>query len=304
MNKKIASALTLLLVAVIWGSAFVAQSKGMEHIEPFTYNFSRSVIGAIVLLPVIAVRNGMDKRRGKVASKEERRVTLIGGLCCGAALCVASAFQQIGISMTTAGKAGFVTALYIVIVPLLGIFLKRRIHPAVWGCVAVAAAGFYLLCVKEGFSVGRGDLLVLCCALVFSAHIMVIDRFDALGADCVKMSCIQFAVTAALSAVPMLIFESPSLSSIYDARMSILYAGVLSSGVGYTLQIAAQKHADPTAATLIMSLESVFAALSGWLILGEVLSAKELLGCGLVLAAVIAAQLVPSAANKPKEDQE
>ena len=285
MNKKIASALTLLLVAVIWGSAFVAQSKGMEHIGPFTYNFSRSVIGAAVLLPVIAVRSGLSKRRGEKPSPGSKRVTLVGGICCGAALCAASAFQQIGISMTTAGKAGFITALYIVIVPLMGIFLKRRIHPAVWICVAVAAAGFYLLCVKEGFSVGAGDLLVLCCAVIFSVHIMVIDRFDALGADCVKMSCIQFAVTAVLSAVPMLIFESPEMPSIWDARLSILYAGVLSSGVAYTLQIAAQKHADPTAATLIMSLESVFAALSGWLILGEVLSVKELIGCGLVLAA-------------------
>ena len=217
MNKKIASALTLLLVAVIWGSAFVAQSKGMEHIGPFTYNFSRSVIGATVLLPVIAVRSGLSKRRGEKPFPGSKRVTLVGGICCGAALCAASAFQQIGISMTTAGKAGFITALYIVIVPLMGIFLKRRIHPAVWICVAVAAAGFYLLCVKEGFSVGAGDLLVLCCAVIFSVHIMVIDRFDALGADCVKMSCIQFAVTAVLSAVPMLIFESPEMPSISPA---------------------------------------------------------------------------------------
>ena len=155
-------------------------------------------------------------------------------------------------------------------------------------------------------SVGSGDLLVLCCAVIFSVHIMVIDRFDALGADCVKMSCIQFAVTAALSAVPMLVFESPDISSVWDARLSILYAGVLSSGVGYTLQIVAQKHADPTAAALIMSLESVFAALSGWLILGESLSVRELAGCGLVLAAVVAAQLMPSrsADNKPKEEAE
>ena len=308
MNKKILSALTLLLVAVIWGSAFVAQSKGSEHIGAFTYNFSRSVIGAIVLLPVIAVRSGRAKRRNAASSVSSRRVTVIGGICCGAALCAASAFQQIGISMTTAGKAGFITALYIVIVPLLGIFLRRRVHPAVWGCTAAAAAGFYLLCVnvKENFSVGSGDLLVLCCAVIFSVHIMVIDRFDALGADCVKMSCIQFAVTAVLSAVPMLVFEAPSLAAVYDARLPILYAGVLSSGVGYTLQIVAQKHADPTAAALIISLESVFAALSGWLILGESLSVRELLGCGLVLAAVMAAQLVPapSAVNKPKEDQE
>ena len=304
MNKKIISALALLLTAMIWGSAFVAQSKGMEHIEPFTYNCVRSVIGAAVLLPVIAVRNALAGRKDTPAKKPSGRITLTGGICCGLALCSASAFQQIGISMTTAGKAGFVTALYIVIVPLLGIFLHRRIHPAAWGCVLLALAGFYLLCVNEGFSVGRGDLLVLCCALLFSVHILVIDRFCALGADSVKMSCIQFAVTAVISAVPMFIFESPTPERIYDARISILYAGVLSSGVAYTLQIAAQKHADPTAATMILSLESVFAALSGWLILGEVLSGKELAGCALVLTAVIAVQLLPAAKAKGKTTED
>ena len=293
MNRKLLSALTLLLVAVIWGTAFVAQSKGSEYIGPFTYNFSRSVIAAVVLLPVIGVMSRLSGQK-KAAGGTSRRMTVIGGICCGAALCAASALQQIGIGMTTAGKAGFVTALYIVIVPLLGTFLKKRIHPGVWGCVALALAGFWLLCVKEGFSVGAGDLTMLGCALIFSVHIIVIDYFVSHGADGVRMSCIQFLVTALLSAVPMLVSEKPALSALWDARLPLLYSGVLSSGVGYTLQIIAQKHADPTAATLIMSLESVFAAVSGWLILGERLSPKELAGCGLVLTAVIIAQLLPS----------
>ena len=301
MNKKITSALILLLVAMIWGSAFVAQSKGADRIGAFTYNFFRSVIGAAVLLPVIAVLNRRSKQAGDNSSPS-RRMTLVGGACCGIALCAASALQQIGIGMTTAGKAGFVTALYIVIVPLLGVFLKKRIHPGAWACVAIAVAGFYLLCVNEDFSVGKGDLAVLGCAAVFSVHILLIDFFVSRGADSVKMSCLQFAVTALLSALPMLIFERPELSAVWDARLPVLYAGVLSSGVGYTLQMIAQKHADPAAAALIMSLESVFAAISGWIILGEGLSPKELSGCGLVLAAVIISQLLPSH-SKASEEQ-
>ncbi len=296
-KKKLISELLLLLVAVIWGSAFVAQSKGTEYIGPFTYNFCRSVIGAAVLLPVIAVIN--LKRGTCHGSKSARRTTMAGGLWCGVVLCAASAFQQFGIGMTTAGKAGFITALYIVIVPVLGLLLHKRVPKLIWVCAAAAAGGFFLLCMKNGesFSVGSGELTVLCCAVLFSVHIMVIDHFAARGADGVKMSCIQFAVTAALSGILMLIFESPDIGMIKQAGGSVLYAGALSSGVGYTLQIIAQKHADPTAATLIMSLESVFAALSGWLILGETMSARELAGCGLVFAAVIAAQLAVPAGD-------
>lgn len=290
VNKRLASALTLLLVAVIWGSAFTAQSKGTEYVGAFTYNCSRSVLGAAALLPVIGVMTAVRHKNKPSGTAVSKKATVIGGLICGLVLCGASALQQIGISMTTAGKAGFITALYIVIVPILGIFLHRRVPRIVWLCVVTAAAGFYLLSVKEGFSGGRGDLLVLGCAVMFSVHIMVIDRFMGQGADGVVMSCIQFAVTAVISGVLMFAFESPSAAAIYEARYAILYAGVLSSGVGYTLQIIAQKHADPTAAALIMSLESVFAAISGWLILGERLSGRELAGCGSVLAAVIAAQ--------------
>ncbi len=290
MSKKIISGLTLLLVAMIWGSAFVAQSKGMEYVGPFTYNFSRSVIGAAVLLPVIAVMS-LIRRRSPQKNSYSLKMTLTGGLCCGAVLFPASALQQLGITMTTAGKAGFITALYVVIVPVLGLFLHRKVRPKVWVCVVIAVAGFYLLCVKESFTVGKGDLLVLCCAVCFSVHIMVIDHFVSKGAEPVMMSSIQFAAAGLLSLAPMLALETPSLGALYDARLTILYAGVLSSGVAYTLQIAAQRHSDPTAATLIMSLESVFSALFGWLILGESLTPAELTGCGLVFAAVILAEI-------------
>ncbi|MBR1392824.1 MAG: DMT family transporter [Ruminococcus sp.] len=298
MNKKTASALILLLVALIWGTAFVAQSKGMDHVGAFTYNCVRCFIGGLVLLPVIPLLTKIKGSAQKEGEGVPFKVTLIGGVCCGIALFAASSLQQIGIGMTTAGKAGFITALYIVIVPVLGIFFNRRVHFGVWLCVAVAVAGFYLLSVKEGFTIGKGDLFVLGCAFVFSVHILLIDCFNGKGADAVKMSCIQFFTVAVISLPIMLIAERPELSQLFDAALPILYGGVMSNGVAYTLQIIGQKNADPTAATLIMSLESVFAAVSGWLILGESLSGKELAGCALVLAAVMAAQLLPARKDK------
>jgi len=299
MSKKTTSVFLLLLTALIWGSAFVAQSKGMEHVGPFTYNGIRSLIGGAVLIPVLLVFRALRRRSGEGEQASSRkRATVIGGLCCGLALFAASSLQQFGISMTTAGKAGFITALYIVIVPILGLFIGRRVPVLIWLCVAAAIAGFYLLCVKEGFSVGTGDMLVLGCAFIFSVHIILIDRFNAMGADGMMLSCIQLLTAGAISLPLMFIFEEPSLGAVLDARISILYAGVLSCGVAYTLQIIGQKHADPTAATLILSLESVFAALSGWLILDERLSGRELGGCALVLAAVIAAQMIAGRSDK------
>ncbi len=299
MSKKTTSVFLLLLTALIWGSAFVAQSKGMEHVGPFTYNGIRSLIGGAVLIPVLLVFRALRRRSGEgEQALSRKRATVIGGLCCGLALFAASSLQQFGISMTTAGKAGFITALYIVIVPILGLFIGRRTPVLIWLCVAAAIAGFYLLCVKEGFSVGTGDMLVLGCAFIFSVHIILIDRFNAMGADGMMLSCIQLLTAGAISLPLMFIFEEPSLGAVLDARISILYAGVLSCGVAYTLQIIGQKHADPTAATLILSLESVFAALSGWLILDERLSGRELGGCALVLAAVIAAQMIAGRSDK------
>ena len=300
-RKKLRGNLMLTLTALIWGASFVAQSVGNELVGPFTFNAVRTLLGALTLLPVIAL---LDRLRGPQPARtvaEKRRagkVLWLGGLCCGAALFAASTMQQVGISFTTAGKAGFITALYIVLVPILGIFLGKRAPRIVWLCVAVAVAGLFLLCVKENFSIGKGDLLVLCCALLFAVHILIIDHFSPL-VDGVRMSCIQFLVAGLLGVPLMFWFETPTFSGILAAWVPICYSGILSCGVAYTLQIVAQKDTDPTIASLLLSLESVFAALSGWALLHETLTLRELLGCALVFAAIILAQLPP----KTKEIQ-
>ena len=283
-KKQLGNSLLLLLTATIWGSAFVAQSVGMEHVGPFTFTFSRSIIGGIVLLPCILL---LGKWKKGFATKIE----WIGGICCGTALCVASNFQQVGMQYTTVGKAGFITALYVVLVPIFGIFMKKRVSLLIWGCVAVSVAGLYLLCMPAGaFVLAYGDLLVLLCAVLFSIHILVIDHFSPKG-DGVVISCIQFFTCGILSAIPMLFMENPTVGSMLDAKWSILYAGVLSSGVAYTLQVVAQKNVNPTVASLIMCLESVVAVLAGWIILGQGMSSREVWGCLLMFAAIVVAQL-------------
>ncbi|MDR0898088.1 MAG: DMT family transporter [Oscillospiraceae bacterium] len=284
--SRIVANLLLVLTAFIWGTAFVAQSVGMDHLEPFTFNSVRNFIGALALLPVIAAM-----RRGKPKpSREERRATWLGGLCCGLVLFAASNFQQFGIVYTTAGKAGFITALYIVLVPVCGFLLGKRVKLQIWAAVALAAAGLYLLCIQEDFSIGLGDLLVLVCAFLYTLHILVIDYFSRV-ADCVKMSCIQFLVGGVLAGICMLIFETPRVPNITAAWLPILYTGLLSSGVAYTLQIVTQKHTDPTVASLLMSLESVFAVLAGWLVLGESFTAREMGGVVLMFGAIVLAQV-------------
>ncbi len=301
MSKKLRGNILLLITAIIWGTAFVAQSEGMRYVEPFTYNGVRTLLGGIVLIPIIAVF-GKKKTKASKTDKDRRsaRITLIGGIVCGFFLFIAGSFQQSGIALTTAGKAGFITALYIIIVPLIELVLYRKSRLIVWICVFLASAGFYLLCIKEGFSIGKGDLLVLCGAFFFAMHIMVIDHFNEKQADGMRMSCIQFFTAGLLMTVCMFLFENPQIGSILDAKYTILYAGIMSCGAAYTLQILGQRDTDPTTATLIMSLESVFAALSGWIILHESLSIKELSGCILVFAAVILAQLKTS--DKPTEN--
>jgi drug/metabolite transporter (DMT)-like permease len=300
MNKRMRSNLLLLLVAFIWGSAFVAQSSAMDYVGPYTYNMTRNVLAFAFLVPVIWFMEGKGKSKSVSATLRPNKQTVIGGICCGIVLAVASTFQQVGITMTTAGKAGFITALYIIMVPILGVFIGKKIPKIIWLCVALAIVGFFLLCVKDGFSVSKGDVLVLICALCYSVHIMVIDHFTSKNVDGVKMSCIQFLVAAIVLSPLMIVIEHPSMDIILSAWVTIGYAGILSSGVGYTLQIVAQKDTDPTTATLIMSLESVFAALSGWLILKEVLLPKEILGCVLVFVAVILAQIPLPTRTKDK----
>ena len=289
-GKRLRANGLLLLTALIWGAAFVSQRVSMDYIGPFTFLWARSFLGGAALLPLIAL---FDRRipREKT-TPEEKKTLLFGGMLCGTVLCLASALQQIGIQYTSVGKAGFLTAMYIVMIPLCGLFFKKRILARVWAAVAVALAGMYFLCLHgSGFSgVNRGDLLEMACAAGFTAHILVIDRFAG-GVDGVKMSCIQFFVCGILAGICMLIWERPALGDILSAWLPICYAGLLSSGVGYTLQILAQKDTDPTVASLIMSLEAVFSLVFGWLLLGQRMTGWELLGCGLMFAAIIWVQL-------------
>ena len=294
MNKiHFKNPVLLLITAIIWGIAFVAQSVGMDYIGPFTFNFVRNIIGGLVLIPCIWFLNKLKTKESPVANEEnrqDRKTLLIGGICCGIALCLASNMQQIGIQYTTVGKAGFITALYIIIVPIMGIALKKKCGIQVWISVVIALAGFYLLSIKEGFRLEAADAYLLCSAVLFSIHILVIDYFSP-KTDGVKMSCIQFFVCGILSGVVMLFVENPSLANIFAAWIPILYAGVLSCGVAYTLQIVGQKNFNPTIASLILSLESVFSALAGWMILKQALTGREILGCVLIFCAIILAQI-------------
>lgn len=293
-QKTVRSNLLLALTALVWGVAFVAQSVGMEYVGPFTFNASRYMIGGTVLIPCIMLLNRIgDRDPSSACSKEEKakrtRTGVIGGICCGTALFVASSFQQWGMMDTTVGKAGFITALYIVIVPILGIFMKKRVVWTVWVSVVIATLGMYLLCMTEGVSVNRGDVYVFLGAICFSFHILIIDYFSP-KADGVLISCIQFYTAGVLAGIPTLLFEKPEFSAIFGASGAILYAGVMSCGVGYTLQVVAQKDTDPVIASLILSLESVFSLIAGWVILGQKLSPKEMLGCALVFCAILLAQ--------------
>lgn len=276
----------LFLAAFIWGTAFVAQSVGMDHLGPFGFNGIRSLIGGAALLPCIFL---MGKLNREVHSYEKKDL-IAGGLSCGVILFAASSMQQIGLQYTTAGKAGFITAFYIVLVPVLGIFLRQKTGWKVWMAVAIALAGLYFLCITESFSVGEGEVYVFISALLFSLHILVIDYF-APKTDGVKMSCIQFFVAGLLSFMPMMLLETTTVDGVVKSWLPLLYAGVLSSGVGYTLQIIGQKNMNPTIASLILSLESCISVLAGWALLGERLSVRESMGCVLMFAAIILAQL-------------
>ena len=291
MNKFVLrqSAL-LLLAATIWGVAFVAQSVGMEYVGPFTFLASRSVIGALVLMPYILLR---EKKKGKKRPEDAGDVKLLvkGGVCCGCLLFVASILQQVGIVYTTVGKSGFITAMYIVIVPILSIFLKKKAGAKVWVGVVLAVVGLYFLCMTAGnISLQKGDVLTFLCAVTFSFHILTVDYF-APQLDGVKLSCIQFATCGVLSTIGMFLFETPTVDAVLAAWLPILYAGALSSGVAYTLQIVGQRGMNPTVASLLMSMESVISVIAGWAILNQTLSGRELIGCVLMFCAIILVQL-------------
>lgn len=283
-----------MLAALIWGVAFVAQSVGMEHVGPFTFNGVRSLVGGLVLLPCIRFLDALAERSGEESraphTPAERRALWQGGLICGLVLTAGSSLQQAGMQYTTVGKAGFLTAMYIVIVPVLGIFWHKMPGLRVWIGVALAVAGFYLLCRPEQLGIGRGEAMLLLGSLMFSLHILTIDRFAPM-VDGVRLSCIQFFVAGILCSAAALIFEKPALADILIAWAPLLYAGVLSCGVGYTLQAVAQKGLDPTIASLALSLESVFSVLAGWVLLGQALSPRELAGCAFIFAAIVLTQL-------------
>ena len=310
---KTKNAILLILTAFIWGTAFVAQSVGMDYLGPFTFNGVRSLIGGAAPLPCIwflGVLNGKDtagkdadgKPDEKASVPSGRKELVLGGIACGVLLFGASSLQQLGIQYTTAGKAGFITACYIVIVPVLGVFLGKRIGWKVWLAVATALVGLYFLCITEKFTIGKGDVLIFVCAIVFSLHILVIDYFSP-KVDGVKMSCIQFFVCGIVSLPFMFVLETPKVGAMLEGWMPLLYAGVLSCGVAYTLQIIGQKNVHPAIASLILSLESCFSVLAGWIVLGERLSAKESIGCVLMFAAIILAQLPERKLNIRKESK-
>lgn len=306
MHKNPIKGVTLLLIgSFIWGTTFVAQSVGTNHLDAFSFNCVRNFIGVFALIPVLLWQVCIKKKDMNAVQNTNSCMTspihelkavftkdlLLGGVICGTALCLASNFQQLGIESSTVGKSAFITTLYIVLVPLLGLFLRKKLPLQIWCGVILAMIGLYLLCMKnEAFVLELGDIYLLLCAFFFTVQITAVDYF-APKVNCIALSMMQFFVTAILSGVCMIFHQLPTWDAIYGAAIPLLYAGVLSSGVAYTFQIIGQKHLAPTVASLIMSLESVFATLAGWVVLNEILSTKELIGCGLVFTAVILTQL-------------
>ena len=294
MKKWLGSGM-LLLTAMIWGVAFVAQSVGMDYVEPFTFNFARYIIGDVVLLPFLKLGNSdlpKENTEDKTKKKQCLRRSVIGGIGCGVLLFCASMLQQFGIMYTNVvGKAGFITALYIILVPVLGIFFRKKTKPLLWICVGISVIGLYLLCVSDGYRLELADILLLACALFFAFHIIFIDYISP-NTNGVLVSCVQFFVSGLFCMVAMFLFESPSFAGMLKAYVPILYTGVLSCGVAYTFQILGQKYVEPTKASLILCLESVVAVLAGWLLLQQALSIRELLGCIIMFVAIIMAQFV------------
>lgn len=301
MSKQFKGTAMLLLAALIWGSTFVAQDVGVEMIGPFTFQATRQIMGFIVLLPVIFLRDKANADpKHKAKTKKDRLQLLLYGAICGTILFCACNLQQFGLIDTTAGKSGFITALYIVLVPVAGIFFGKKLGLNIWVSVALAVVGLYFLCITgDTFTIGKGELLTLACSACFTAHILVIDAFSP-KVDGVRLSALQFLFSGLLSLICMLLTETVIWKDVLACWLPICYAGLLSCGVAYTLQILAQKDVNPTVASIAMSMESVFAVLSGWLVLNQKLTGRELFGCILMFAGVILAQL-PSKKIAKKE---
>ena len=291
MNKKksFLGSSILLVTAIIWGSAFVAQSKGMDYLGPFSFNGIRSII-AIIFLSIVLLCIIIKNKKNPEFKLFKNRKALLGSIFCGIALMFSTSTQQIGISMTSVGKSGFITSLYIILVPILGLLLKKKVPIKIWFCVGIVLVGLYLLCIKNSVKIEIGDIFLLLSAFGFAVQILIVDNISQ-DINTILLSIIQLSAVAILSLFPICIIEQPSISNTLNAMPYLLFAGVLSSGIAYTLQIVGQKYTTPVVASLIMSLESVFAAITGWLFLNEILSLNETIGCILIFIAIIISQI-------------
>jgi len=297
MNKtKLKGNFLLLLAAIIWGTSFIAQSKGVELISPASFNGIRSLLGGIVLLPVIFIIDFGKTKKGISVQKIDKNL-ILGGIICGIFLCLATTVQTAGMVYTSPGKAGFITALYMVFIPIVRLFMGKKPSVLIVAAVALATIGLYLMCIGDTLTINKGDIMVLICSLLFTGHILAIDHFSP-KVDGVKLSCFQFLVCGILNIIQVLLFEDIELAPILNCTSSIAYSGIMSCGVAYTLQIVGQKYTDPTSASILMSLESVFATLStvilvalGWSLTGGAMTMREIFGCVLMFAAIILVQL-------------
>lgn len=290
--KNFKGAILLIITAIIWGTSFVTQKLGMNYVEPLTFGASRFLLGAVILIPVILIfdrinNENLDEKKETIYNNKD---LIIGGILCGTSLFLGAWFQQWGIVYTTAGKAGFITALYIVLVPVLGLFLHKKISKVVWFGVAISTVGLYLLCIKEGFIIQKGDAIVLTGTIFWAAQILVVDAYVD-KTDGLKLSFVQFLTAGIFSAITALIFETPKLETIIACRGPILYTAIMVVGVAYTLQIIGQKSTDPTIAAIILSMESLFAVISGAIFLAETMTMREIIGCVLMLIAVVITQI-------------
>lgn len=306
-NTKFKGNMILLLTALVWGISFISQSKGVETLEPMTFNGIRCLLGGVVLLPVIAIIDKSKHKKGELVKSVDKTL-IIGGIICGIFLCSASTFQTAGMVYTSPGKAGFITALYMIIIPIINIFRGKRPSFVILLSVLIATFGMYLMCITGELNLTTGDTMIFISAFLFSGHILAIDYFSP-KVDGVKLACLQFFVSGIINCIGMFISEEPQIKPILNSWMAIGYSGVFSCGVAYTLQIIGQKYTDPTSASIIMSLESVFATLAtvilvalGWNLTGGALSLREITGCILMFVAITLVQL-PDKKKNPKLTQ-
>ena len=304
-RQRAISYILLIIGAFIWGSAFIFQKQGMDYIDPLAFNGIRNLMGSFVLIPFILISDKRKDREELEKEKKQRKTLVKAGLICGVCLAAASTVQQYALKYTSTGKVGFITTLYIIFVPIVGIFIGKRFRPVLWVSAVLAIVGLYVLCLKkgEGFTLQSGDWMALACAFLFAFQILALDKYTPI-VNPIKLASAEFFVCGVICCTLMLIFEKPTLSAILAAYIPLLYAGLLSTGVAYTFQAVAQKHTNPVIASLIMSLESVFCVLTSWALLHEVMTKRELLGCAIIFIGIIVAQLPDFKKKKPYKESE